>query len=225
MFVRFRQTRSGLQVSLVETRRAGGKVCHEHIASLGSVETPPGIAARLGFWGRVHERLAKLSNRVDGTMQGKILGAVHARVPMVTPQEQQALKLENAEADARLWSTIYDMNAGTVEDHKRLVATAQHAISNGQAGMADAAAKAASAKDRVERIKGGEDVPGGLGKPTDVEKVFRENGFSTADLHYARLVASLPEDAIPQMAEAGSKAAECAARRLARKLAAARMVS
>jgi hypothetical protein len=34
MFVRYRQTQSRLQASLVETRRINGKVRHEHIASL-----------------------------------------------------------------------------------------------------------------------------------------------------------------------------------------------
>ena len=38
MFVRFRQTAYRLQVSLVETRRAEGKVKHEHVASLGSIK-------------------------------------------------------------------------------------------------------------------------------------------------------------------------------------------
>jgi hypothetical protein len=38
MFVRFRQTAQRLQASLVETRRIDGKVRHEHIAGLGSVE-------------------------------------------------------------------------------------------------------------------------------------------------------------------------------------------
>jgi len=43
----------------VETRRFGGKVRHEHIASLGSIETPLSVPNRVGFWRRAHERLAK----------------------------------------------------------------------------------------------------------------------------------------------------------------------
>jgi hypothetical protein len=61
MFVRFRQSRLRLQVSLVETRRIGGRVQSEHVASLGSVEMPQTIEARVVFWQRLHERLAKLS--------------------------------------------------------------------------------------------------------------------------------------------------------------------
>jgi hypothetical protein len=40
MFVRFRQTPYGLQVSLIQTRREGGKVRHEHIAGLGAIIIP-----------------------------------------------------------------------------------------------------------------------------------------------------------------------------------------
>jgi hypothetical protein len=77
MFTRFRQTRYRLQVSLIETRRVGGKVHHEHVASLGSVKTPPSVPERIAFW---LDRLGKLSNRIDAATQGKVLGAVHARI-------------------------------------------------------------------------------------------------------------------------------------------------
>jgi hypothetical protein len=44
--------------SLIETRRDGGKVRHEHIASFGAVDVPPSIRQRLAFWARLPERLA-----------------------------------------------------------------------------------------------------------------------------------------------------------------------
>src|SRR5215208_4526979 len=99
MFVRFRQTKYRLQVSLVETRRVGGKVRHEHVAGLGSVELPLSVEGRLAFWQRLHQRLGRLSNRIGASAQAKILGDVHTRIPMVTADEQRALQLENAEAD------------------------------------------------------------------------------------------------------------------------------
>jgi hypothetical protein len=54
MFVRFRQGRKRLALSIVETRWRGGKVVHEHIATLGSITTPPSIHDRieLGSSGR-----------------------------------------------------------------------------------------------------------------------------------------------------------------------------
>jgi hypothetical protein len=36
MFVRFRTPARRLQVSLIANHRSAGKVCHEHIAGLGS---------------------------------------------------------------------------------------------------------------------------------------------------------------------------------------------
>jgi hypothetical protein len=87
MFVRFRETPYRLAMSLVETRRENGKVRHEHVASLGSIETPLSVAVRIEFWRGLHERLAQLSNRLDGETRSKVMGAVHARVPMVTSDE------------------------------------------------------------------------------------------------------------------------------------------
>ena len=180
MFPRFRQTDFRLQVSLVETRRTAGKVRHEHVASLGSVEWPPSVEGRLAFWQRLHERLAKLSNRVDAAAQAKILGAIHARIPMVTLDEQRALQLENAETDEQFWSSLHDMHAGSVEGHKALATTVERAIAVERAGMADTAAKREAAKERRERLERGEDVPGGFGKPftrEDMERILREAGI------------------------------------------------
>jgi hypothetical protein len=91
MFVRFRQSGRRLHLRLVETRRINGKVRQEHFASLGSIEIPQTIPDRIAFWQQLHERLARLANRLTGEAQGKVLAAVHARVPMVTPDEQRAL--------------------------------------------------------------------------------------------------------------------------------------
>ena len=90
MLVHFRETPFGLAMSLVETRRESGKVRHEHVASLGSIEMPLSVAARIDFWRVLHERMAQLSGRLDAETRDKIIAAVHARVPMVTPEEQRA---------------------------------------------------------------------------------------------------------------------------------------
>ena len=65
MLVRFRQADDRLQVRLVATRRVAGRVRHEHVANLGAITLPPSVADRLSFWRGLHERLAKLSHRVD----------------------------------------------------------------------------------------------------------------------------------------------------------------
>jgi hypothetical protein len=102
----------------VHTVRSNGRVRQEHVASLGSIELPLSVAGRLAFWKRLHERLHKLSNRVEPAM---ILGAVHERVPMVTPDEQRALQLENAEADAKLWEGLHELHAEQASGYREHV--------------------------------------------------------------------------------------------------------
>jgi len=154
-----------------------------HVASLGSIETPPSIADRVAFWQRVHERLAKFSNRVGAEDQGKVLAAVHGKVPMPAIDEQRALQFENARADADLWAGIRDMHAETVQGHKGLIASAERAVADGEAQAAQADAKAKASQDRVERIQSGEDVPGGLGNghTRDMKKI---TGMTEAELRH-----------------------------------------
>jgi hypothetical protein len=213
MFVRFRQNNSHLQVSLVETSRIDGKVRHEHIASLGSVEWPPSVEARIAYWQRLHERLAKLSNRVDTTAQAKILGDIHIRIPMVTPDEQRALQLRNAEADERFWSSLHDMHADTVEGHQGLATSVEHKVVEGQAEMAKAAAYRDAAKARRERLERGEDVQGGLGKPMTWEEIVKILGWTASDLRHARATAQIGDrGAWDEYMEESHKARERAGR-------------
>jgi hypothetical protein len=100
---RLRSAGRRLQLSLVETRRVDGRVRHEHIASLGSIPASPSIADRIRFWSRLHERLAKLANRVVDP--GKVL-AVHAKISMPSIEEQRAVQLENAEIEAEQLSSF-----------------------------------------------------------------------------------------------------------------------
>jgi hypothetical protein len=41
----------------------------------------------------VYEQLAELADRIDATTQGQIISSVHARVPIVIPNEQRALRV------------------------------------------------------------------------------------------------------------------------------------
>jgi hypothetical protein len=194
MFVRFRQNAHRLQVSLVETGRVNGKVRHEHIASLGSIITPLTVASRIAFWAKLHERLARLSNRIDGEAQGKILGRVHERIPMVTPDEQRSLQLENAKLDAEQWSSIHRLNAGMADDHQGLAAKVASTISHAEREAEQAAAHAKEAQERVERIERGENVEGGLQDPLtreDMEAIMLKAGMTRADIDHCRQVAEL----------------------------------
>src|SRR5271170_2921987 len=124
MFVRFRQQGRRLQASLMHTRRVAGKMDSEHIASLGSVDADVSVRERLAFWSKLPERLARLGNRVGPDDHAKIYAALHARIPMVTPDEQRAIQEENAKNDERFWDTTRDLNASHIEGHKALIALA-----------------------------------------------------------------------------------------------------
>jgi hypothetical protein len=195
MFVRFRQGHR-LQVSLVETRRVDGKVRHEHVAGLGTIDVPPSVADRVEFWRRLHERLGQLSNRLDTAAQGKILGEIHARVPMVTVEELRAVQLENAEADERFWAGLRDMQAEQAEGNKRLAAQAERAAAKADTEALKARTRAEAAKDGAERLKRGEAVSGGLGRQLtleDMERICRDAGWTTKDIERAHMVAELSE--------------------------------
>jgi hypothetical protein len=128
MFVRFRQSARRLQLSLVETRRDGHKVRHEHIASLGAVPLPAEVVDRVEFWQRLFQRLGRLANRLDDALQAKILEAVHARVPMLAQDEQRALLLAYAQQHERAWRMRHLRTEATVEENKVRLKSAQRLV-------------------------------------------------------------------------------------------------
>ena len=194
MFIRFRSDGARHYVSLVRTRRVEGKVRQEHVASLGSIILSPSVADRVAFWARLHERLSKLANRIDPAAQGKIMGDIHARVPMPTPDEQRALQLENAKVDADQWSAIRDMTASTIADRQKLTARVETQIVADKAAVIEADNAAKQAQGRLDAIQRGEPVEGGLGKPVDLAALLKLDGWTEADLRHARLLGSMPEE-------------------------------
>ena len=194
MFIRFRSDGARLYVSLVRTRRVEGKVRQEHVASLGSITVSPSVADRIAFWARLHERLAKLSNRIDAAAQGKVMGDIHARVPIVTPDEQRDLQLENAKVDVDQWSVIRDLTAAKMADKEQLVAKVEANIAADKAVVSTADDATKKAQGRVAAIERGEIVEGGLGKPQDWQELFKAAGITEADRRHAELLASIPED-------------------------------
>ena len=63
--------------------------------------------------------------------------AIHARIPMPTMDDHQAVQLERAREDARLWNSLAEMHADDLEWHKGLLATAQRAIAERKPVAAD----------------------------------------------------------------------------------------
>ena len=83
--------------------------------------------------------------------------------------------------------------------------------------MAEAAEKVEAAKSRLEKLKRGEDVAGGLGKPFDVRAALKAAGFTERDLRRMRLLASLTEIEMKQAsAKTGSEVVGAADRAIER---------
>ena len=60
------------------------------LSSIVAMTSRGKAGSSIEFWRGLHERLAQLSNRLDAETRGKVMVAVHARVPMVTLEEQRA---------------------------------------------------------------------------------------------------------------------------------------
>jgi hypothetical protein len=222
MFVRFRRQGNRLQASLVQSRRAAGKVRAEYIGALGSVDADVSVRSRLAFWANLPQRLAALGNRLGADEHPKIYAALHGRIPMVTIAEQQAVQEENAKDDVRFWEMMRDTDAGIVEGHKEMIASSTAALAEAAPAVAEAEEKVQAAKNRLERLNRGETVSGGLGKRLDFEAALKAAGFTARQLRRMSLLASLTKAefqhllAVVSFADAGSKATEREARRIIR---------
>jgi hypothetical protein len=175
MLVRFRQTTAGLQCSLVETHRIDGAVRYEQVASLGSVPASPSVADRIALWRRVYETLAELASRIDADTQGKIISAVHSRIPIVTPNEQRALRVrprpqlekaprhEGAKERPQSKAPISGSDTGTVPFPRgTALSTAE------QEGMQTEHAQIA--EERPTQVENGKRVESNSSKPMAVEE-------------------------------------------------------
>jgi len=220
MFVRFRATRSTLQATLLAGRRVGGRVLQEQVAALGSIKLPLTVLQREGFCRELHATLARLGNRLSADAQAKVMGEVHARIPMVTAEERCAHEIGLAERERQVWDGMRDMLAERAQGMEEVAAKATTSAAADRAGADDAGARATSASDRIERWRRGEDAP--RGQEVDFEKIMREGGMTAAHLNHCRVLASLPREAIPILRDismkAGERAIRAAARRLLRRL-------
>jgi hypothetical protein len=149
----------------------------------------PLAADRIAFWTRLHQRLDALSNRIDTVQRGAILAAIHARIPMPTPDDQQAVQLEHAQADAKFWQALAEGQAEDIEAHKGLVATAQRDL--GERAAAEIAAKAEAARDRVARTERGEAVA--VPPPLTRKDMLRITGMTEAEARHCERVHEIAE--------------------------------
>jgi hypothetical protein len=176
------QTTAGLQCSLVKTHRIEDAVRYEQVAGLGLIPASPSVADRLAFWRRVYEALAELASGIDADTQGKIISAVHSRIPIVTPNGQRALRVrsrpqpekaprhEGAKERAQNKVPTSGTDAGTLPFPRvPSLPTAEYE------GMHTEHAEVA--EDRTTQAENSKSLESGFGKPMTVEE------FTTVVVH------------------------------------------
>jgi hypothetical protein len=110
---------------------------------------------------------------------------------MPTIDEIRALQLENAEADERLWSGLQGIHEDTTAGQQQLRDTADKAIAENQAFAEQAGKAAAAVRERVERIKRGEPVAGGLQRPASLDEQLKAAGITDGHLRHIKNVGEL----------------------------------
>lgn len=222
MFVRFRATKTKIQVSLIATSRESGKVRQEHIGSLGSISSSPTTLDRIRFWTGTHDRLAKLDNRLDAETRAKVLAQIHARIPMVTVDEQQQLRCEVAEADVSFYDSLNDMTAANADDLKGLVEMNARRAVEVEAASSKMAAAAVEAKERLGKVRAGEDVPGLIRQPLTRADLIKALGLKKQDLQHVTRLGVLgeigaTEEVVEEWKKLNDKAHKTASRNVVRR--------
>jgi hypothetical protein len=161
MFVRLRTTPRRLQVSILETRRTARKVTNEHIASLGSIVVPMTVGDRQAFWANLWGRLTSLSNRIGADDQAKIRNAVHARIPMVLPDEANA----DEAAYWETWGASFAKDGARKRKHAADVIEQAELDEGVAAEFAANRAAALRGDRRMDRVVVGELLAAKVGKP------------------------------------------------------------
>ena len=142
---------------------------------------------------------------------------------MVTPDEQRAVQEESFKDDERFWGSMQDMNASHIEGLKGHIALAEAKIATMEPEVAKAAEKVEVARTKIEKLKRGKSVSGGLGKQQiDPVAILKAAGWTPRDFRRMRLTGSLTEAefetalANTSAADAADKAFDREARRLIR---------
>jgi hypothetical protein len=200
MFVRFRQTVRRLQVSLVETRRADGRVRHEHIAGLGSIAVPPTGADRIQFWSGCTRRVCQIALGPPSTARSW----PRSRIPMPTLDERRTLQIEGAEADERFWSGLKEAQEEQSAGNQALAAKAEHNAKRAHEEAEKAAANAQTARDRIARQKRGEDVAVGAGTQLSRKQMIALTGGPAA-VRCALHEAGAENELVEEMSKQGER--------------------
>lgn len=139
-------------------------------------------AGRIDFWKKLHQRMATLGNRVDTKAHTALLAAIHAKVPLPTQADQQAVQLDHAKADVQFWETISENDATTLADHKAMIANLGRSVERDLAAVANSAEKAKIAADRLAAAERGDPVA--APKPMSRKALLATLGWKPCDLRH-----------------------------------------
>ena len=101
------------------------------------------------------------------------------------------MQLAHAQADARFWETLEDMQAGDAEGHKALLATAQQATAAREPLAAGTVAKAQAAKNRLVRVEQGEAIA--VPAPMTRADMLRISGMTEAQAQHCVRVSEIAD--------------------------------
>jgi len=140
---------------------------------------------------------------------------------MVTVDEQRALAIENDKTSENFHAGFRDLHAERIAGQKALIANIERDIAADEAAAAEAGESAREAKDRRGRLERGEDAPMNLSdRPLDIERAFKEAGWTARELRRSDRMAALTEpefeeflkDVLDRVAQARGRAEDAALR-------------
>jgi hypothetical protein len=118
------------------------------------------------------------------------------------------------------------LNASQIEDYKGHIALAERKIAETEPEVAKGAKQVEVARSRLEKLRRGEDIAGGLGKPfgyDDAIAVLKEAGWTPRDFRRMEMAGSLTKAEfdvwlkhIPAQIDAGDRARDRELRRIIR---------
>jgi hypothetical protein len=150
MFIRFRQRRERLYISVVESHRVKGVVRQRNVSTLGVVAVGDTATARGLVWRELHEVVGRLG--VNGDDAARLMETLQSRVPYPTEVELGSDELRQAEHDAKFWDRIHGSTQKLIGDHHSLIATAQDKISDLERDAHREKASAEAARAKAARL-------------------------------------------------------------------------
>jgi hypothetical protein len=131
-----------------------GEPRRRHVASIGSVaieaDEATSVRDRVQLWKALHLRIGAL--QLGHEVAGRLMGALHARIPMPTPEETGSVERWHAESDLTWWSGMHRCTDDSIADLEGLKKLTQEKIDGLKAESGRHAEMVDDAKAKVARL-------------------------------------------------------------------------